>query len=78
MMIETAAELTESTIKTLATSRASYSSQNDIASHTDSLNFVLDSLQLMLTTIFSRNDVDLKMSSIGEAIMQVVRPRILI
>ena len=74
MIIETAAELTKSKIKTLAPSRASYSSQNDIASRTDNLNFVPDSLQLLLTTIFSGNDVDLKVAAIGEA----VRPRILI
>ena len=78
MIIKTAAEPIKSEIKTLATSRASYPSQDDIASHTDDLDFVPDSLQLMLTTIFSRNDVDLKVSSTGEAIMQAVRSRILI
>lgn len=78
MIIKTAAEPIKSEIKTLATSRASYPSQDDIASHTDDLDFVPDSLQLMLTTIFNTNDVDLKVAPIGKAIMQAAHPRILI
>ena len=78
MIIKTAAEPIKSEIKTLATSRASYPCQDDTASRTDSLDFVPDSLQLTLTTIFNRNDVDLKVASIGQAITQAARPRILI
>ena len=78
MIIEITAELTKSEIKILATSCASYPRQDDIASRTANLDFEPDSLQLMLTTIFSGKDVDLKMASIGQAIVQAARPRILI
>ena len=78
MIIEITAELTKSEIKILATSCASYPRQDDIASRTAYLDFEPDSLQLMLTTIFSGKDVDLKMASIGQAIVQAARPRILI
>ena len=78
MVIEIAVELTKSEIKILATSRASYPRPYDIASRTANLDFEPDSLQLMLTTIFRGKDVDLKVASIGQAIMQAARPRILI
>ena len=78
MIIETAAELIKNDIKLQAASRAQYPSQDDIASRETNLDFVPDSLQLLLTTVFSGKDVDMKVASIGQAIMQAARPCILI
>ena len=53
-------------------------SQDDIASRKTNMDLVLESLQLLLTTVFSGKDVEMKVASIGQAIMQAARLRILI
>lgn len=78
MIIETAAELIKNDIKLQAASRVQYPSHDDIASRKTNLEFVPESLQLLLSTIFSGKDVEMKVASIGQAIMQAARPRILI
>lgn len=42
------------------------------------LDFVLDLLELFLRTLFVGKDVDLKVASIGQAIMKAVGPRVLL
>ena len=42
------------------------------------MDLVPESLQLLLTTVFSGKDVEMKLASIGQAIMQAARLRILI
>ena len=53
-------------------------SQDDIASRKTNMDLVPESLQLLLTTVFSGKDVEMKVASIGQAIMQAARLRILI
>ena len=78
MIIETAAELIKSELKTLASSHESYPSQDDIASRTDNLDFVPDSLQLMLTTIFNGKDVDLIKDIFTHVMSLIIRKILLI
>ena len=52
--------------------------QDDIASRKTNMDLVPESLQLLLTTVFSGKDVEIKVASIGQAIMQAARLRILI
>lgn len=78
MIIETAAELIKCDIKALAASRELYPTQDDISSREKGVNFVPNSLQLMLRTIFTGKDVDMKVASIGQAMIQAARLRILI
>ena len=42
------------------------------------LKFVPESLQLLLRNVFSEKNADIKLSSIGQAIIQAARPRVLI
>lgn len=42
------------------------------------LDFVPDLLEVFLRTLFAGKDVDLKVASIGQAIMQAVRQRVLL
>ena len=53
-------------------------SQDEIASRKTNMDLVPESLQLLLTTVFSGKNVEMKVASIGQAIMQAARLRILI
>lgn len=48
------------------------------ASVSANVDFVTKSLQLLLNIIYSGKDCDLRIASIGQAIMQAARPRLLI
>ena len=50
----------------------------DIASIEKNINFVPESLHCLLRTIFTEKKADLKIASIGQAIIQAARPRVLI
>lgn len=77
-IIKAAAELIKSDIRKISVSRKSYPSPDDVASLSTNLEFVPKSLQLLLGTIYSGKDCDLQIASIGQAIMQAARPRLLI
>lgn len=77
-IIRAAAELIKSDIKKINTSRKEYPSPDSTFSITANLDFVPKSLQTFLGEIFSGKDTDVKVASIGQAIMQAARPRILI
>ncbi|KAK7102301.1 hypothetical protein V1264_020539 [Littorina saxatilis] len=77
-IIRAAAELIKSDIKKINTSRKEYPSPDSTFSITANLDFVPKSLQTFLGEIFSGKDTDVKDASIGQAIMQAARPRILI
>ena len=76
--IKAAAELTKCDIKKVSASRKAYPSPDEIKCTAANLDFVPTSVQLFLRNIFSGKDVDLRVASIGQAIMQAARPRILI
>lgn len=74
-VIEAAAKLIKNEIKSLSISKGFYPDSSDISSREKNLEYVTESLQRFLKILFSGKDSDLKISSIGQAIMQAVRPR---
>nr|XP_054767556.1 uncharacterized protein LOC129274841 [Lytechinus pictus] len=77
-IIETAAKLIHSDVKFQETKRGVYSSPADISSTSVALDFIPDTLKLLLMNMFVGINVDVKVASIGQAIMQAVRPRVLL
>lgn len=78
LILKTAAELLKNDIRAVPTSRAMYPSDDDISSRGAKLEFVPKSLQILLENIFSGKETSVKVSSIGQAIMQASRPRLLL
>ncbi|XP_069109699.1 uncharacterized protein [Argopecten irradians] len=76
-IISTAAKLIKCDIKDIASrkSTSTYPTAEEVSSNDSNVAFVPDSLQLLLRTLFSEKDVDLKVASIGQAIMQSSAPR---
>ena len=76
-IIKAAARLIKDDIKGMKASYSNYPVMNDLKSET-SMNFLPESLRVLLTDIFVGKDVQFKVSSIGQAVMQAARPRVLL
>ncbi|VDI26391.1 Hypothetical predicted protein [Mytilus galloprovincialis] len=74
-LLKTAAALIKSEIRSMPVDKNYYPSNNDILSHE---KHIPESLALFLTVLFSEKDASLTISSIGQAIMQATRPRLVI
>lgn len=74
-IIEAAAKLIASDVKSMETAKDFYPDTGDIA---DSASYIPNSLQLLLRTMFAGKKVGVKLASIGQAIMQAIRPRAII
>ena len=77
-LITTAAKLIKSDIRGVFGTKDVYPGSEDIKSAQGNLNFVPESLQLFLKTIFCGKENDMKIAAIGQAIMQAARPRTLL
>ncbi|KAK7090326.1 hypothetical protein V1264_010141 [Littorina saxatilis] len=77
-VVKAAAEMIRNDVKAAATASSHYPTSDDIASVTKNVDFVPQSLQVLLRTIFSEKDADVKIASIGQAIVQAARPRVVI
>lgn len=77
-IVKTAAELIKSDIKGVMQSKDNYATSLEMSSVENSLQFIPESLQLLLSTIFVGKDKEMKICSIGQAIMQAARPRALL
>ena len=77
-IIKAAAKLIKNDIKMVEPSTENYPPAAEIETEERCLNFVPDSLKLLLEGIFVGKDVGLKLASIGQAIMQAARPRVLL
>ena len=77
-IIKAAANLIKSDFKKINVTSENFPSSVEMSSIQSALDFVLDLLELFLRTLFVGKDVDLKVASIGQAIMQAVRPRVLL
>ncbi|CAC5362574.1 unnamed protein product [Mytilus coruscus] len=75
-IISTAARLIKSDIQSKETSKQFYASSYDLSSAECNLSYIPESLRLFLKGIFSEKDVDLKISAVGQAIIQAARPRV--
>ena len=75
LIIEAAAKLIKTDIKSQALkSRQEYPTADDTTLE-KSTDYLPDSLKLLLSKLFVGTDLDLKIASIGQCIMQAVRPR---
>ena len=77
-IIKAAANLIKSDFKKIDAKSENYPSNVEMSSIRSALDFVPDLLELFLRTLFVGKDVDLKVASIDQAIMQAVRPRVLL
>ena len=77
-LVKTAAAMIRNDIKTTATASHQYTSSDDIASVDRNLDFFPQSLQILLRTSFSEKEAEVKIASIGRAIVQAARPRVVI
>eukprot|EP00794_Sanderia_malayensis_P002072 gene2072-2349_t len=77
-IIETAAMLLKNEIKECYCSTTTYPSIEDIESLTHSKEFLSQSLQLLLEKMLVAKGSDMRIASIGQAIMQAVRPKAII
>ena len=76
-IIETAAKLIKDYIKAVKTSHCNYPGIDELGSK-ESINFLPTSLRVQLKDLFVGKDVQTKIASIGQAIMQAARPRVLL
>ena len=74
MIIETAAKLIKDDINSLKSSREYYPSCTDISSTPKNLEFLPDSLKMLLVNMLPGNS-DTKIASIGLSIVQCCRPK---
>lgn len=77
-IIETAARLIKSDIKNIYVSGDVYPTSAKMSTIEETLNFVPDLLQIFLRTLFVGKSVNLKLASVGQAIVQAVRPRVIL
>ena len=77
-MIEAAANLIKSDIKSIIQSKELYLSTLEMASTEKTLSYLPNSLRRFLDVLFVGNEKNLKMSSVGQAMMQATRPRVII
>lgn len=68
----------KSDVKDIPTNKESYDLLERVSSVSDALEFVPDSLRIVLRELFVGNSLDLKIATIGHAIVQAIRPRVLI
>ena len=76
-IIETAAKLIREDIKAVKTSNSVYPGFENLGSDV-CINFLPESLRLFLTGLIIRKENQMKIASIGQAIMQAARPRVLL
>lgn len=74
-IIKTAAKLIRDDIKSVMTSHELYP---DMLSEEENVNFVPESLRLLLGGLFVGKNVRMKTASIGQAVMQAARPQVLL
>jgi superfamily II RNA helicase len=77
-IIKTAANLIKLDIKSIESAKNEYPSVSDIESIEKNLEYLPESLKIFLSSMFSERECLVKLSSIGQAIVQATRPRSLI
>ena len=77
-IIQTAAKLIRSEIKSIDASGESYPSSEQMANSEMALKYVPETLQEFLQVLFTGKNTEMKRASIGQAIMQGTRPRVIL
>jgi len=70
-----AAKLIKNDIQSMQTCVVNYSLPLDIFSVEKNIQYMPESLRVLLRVVFNEKDAHLKISSIGQAILQEARPR---
>ncbi|KAK3747020.1 hypothetical protein QZH41_001487 [Actinostola sp. cb2023] len=77
-IVETAAKLIKNDIKGLDVINDNYPTSNEMASIDKAIEFIPKLLQHFLSILVVGKDIGLKLASIGQAIMQATRPRVIL
>ncbi|KAG1676109.1 hypothetical protein GQR58_014439 [Nymphon striatum] len=77
-IIRTAAQLIKTDIKCMQASKQNYPEANEIRSLETNLVYLPETLRKFLNDIFSEKSKDLKVASIGQCIVQMTRPRLVL
>jgi len=77
-MINTVAKLIKSDIKAVDSSNDVYPTREQMSSTEAAVQFIPQSLLMLLQGLFVGKNTDLKVASIGQAIMQATRPRVIL
>ena len=77
-IVVTAAKLIRNVIKCVEVDNESYPTQNQLETTEEALKFVPSLLVSFLQVLMTGKDIDLKLTSIGQAIMQACRPRVML
>lgn len=77
-IIRTAAKLIRSDIKSMDASCESYPSKEQMADSEAALNYLPETLQVFLEVLFTGKNTEMKRASIGQAIIQGTRPRVIL
>ena len=62
-------------VKSLEIPNDTYPNTSDIAS---AIDYIPKTLQVLLKTMFTGKNIDVKLASIGQSVMQAIRPRVLL
>ena len=76
-LVETAAKIIKNDIKSLATSSESYPDISSLSSVDEAVCALPESLKIFLSGVLTGKDVSAKLASLGQALMQAARPRVL-
>ena len=77
-IIQTAAKLIKSDIKSLAQEKNLYPKYEEMASLENACSFLPESLHIFLQGLFTSRDANVKLASLGQAIVQASRPRVIL
>lgn len=77
-IIQAAAKLIKDDIKSIDSSNKFYPSTHDMEYGEECLNFLPETLKLLLGGIIVGKNIGVKVASIGQAIMQAARPRVIL
>ena len=77
-IIDTAAKLLKSDIKSVPTSKDIFPTSGDISAPQKCIDYMPDSLQQLLNYLFVGKDTKAKQAAIGQAVLETVRPRVML
>lgn len=77
-IIETAAKLLRNEIKDMDANKTEYPAPAELESTQFHVDFLPEAVDVFFRTMFKTQNSDVKISSIGQAVIQAVRPRVLI
>ena len=77
-IIQAAAKLIKDDIKSIETSKEFYPASHKMETEEECLNFIPETLKLLLGGILVGKCIGMKLASIGKAIMQATRPRVIL